>query len=93
MAIFRFRYQPRNGSHVFLDIPVVAHVSSPTDDDADPATDVEIDRIQIGGIDVPTSMGMHADIHDYLLRQFATELVRILQRDGKTATAIERAFR
>lgn len=83
---YRFRYQPKNGSRVIFDVPASAEVRQAAD-----GAGFEVDRLSINGVDVPTSTGLHEDLHDFLTANFTNDIARILSRAGENATAIARA--
>lgn len=82
---FRFRYQPKNGTRVILDVPALAEVSLASEGSFD------VTKLAINGVDVPAKTGLHEDLHDFLCNNFSSEIARILARDDQNATAIARA--
>lgn len=88
---YRFRYQPRNGSRVILDVPARAEVALAFDEDRN-AIDFDVVRIYLNEVELVGGTGLHEDVHDYLCNGFAADIRRNLARAGENATAIHRAI-
>jgi len=83
---YRFRYQPKNGPHMILDVPARIDVELAFAECG--CVDFDIKRIFVNEVEVPAPTGLHEDIHDHVCTHHAAAIIRMLEPAGKNATAV-----
>lgn len=83
---YRFRYQPRSGTRVILDVPARAEVALAFD--GNDKVDFDIIGLFINEIAVPWGTGLSDDVCDFIASNCASDIRRILADAGKNATAV-----